>query len=385
MPEPIARPFTHHRRDLASSYVDGLLGKSLMDFRSGLFLTAPRRTGKSTFLREDLLPELEGRDVLPVYVDLWGDRAADPAELIAEAIRAALRRTEGTGSRLFRATRIKKLTVPGGFSIDIDTIGLPSGTTLTNALAELARRTGKMICLIVDEAQHAVTTANGVNAMHALKAARDELTMGEGGRRLGLVFTGSSRDKLGALVRNRSEPFFGAQILDFPLLGRPYTDEFTAWVNSRLAPDNAFDPDDVWAAFLVLGRRPEQLAGLLPALALSEERASGVRGSVAVRAAAMRDTLWQDFDAQFDALTPTQQAVLRQVLIHGDGFSPFAAEMLPIYSEMAGQSVRKGGVQAALDGLREKNLLWRSAHGVYAPEDQSMVEWHSARFPEAAR
>jgi hypothetical protein len=73
---------------------------------------------------------------------------------------------------------------------------------------------------VVDEAQHAVTTDNGINAMHALKAARDALTMGEAGRRLALVFTGSHRDKLGALVRNRTEPFFGAQIRDLPLLGR---------------------------------------------------------------------------------------------------------------------------------------------------------------------
>ncbi|HEV2675553.1 MAG TPA: ATP-binding protein [Aliidongia sp.] len=382
MSEPIGRPFTYHRHQLAKTYADGLLGVSLMDFRSGLFLTAPRRTGKSTFLREDLVPELDRRNILPVYVDLWADRSADPSRLIADAIRAAFRAVEGTGSKLIRATRIKKISAPGGFSVDLDTIGQPSGTTLTDALGELVKRSGRLVCLVVDEAQHAVTTDNGINAMHALKAARDALTMGEAGRRLALVFTGSHRDKLGALVRNRTEPFFGAQILDFPLLGRPYTDEFTAWVNVRLAADNRFDPDDVWGAFEVLGRRPEQLAALLTSLALSEEKASGLRGALAGRAVVLRESAWQEFDVQFDALTPIQQAVLRQVLTDGQKFSPFGAETLTVYAARVRQKVSKGGVQAALEVLRDKNLLWRSAHGTYAPEDQALVEWHESRFAQ---
>ena len=84
MTAPAEIPFTFHRRKLARDYVDGLLGVSAFDFGSGLFLTAPRRTGKTTFLREDLMPEIEGREVLSVYVDLWSDRPRDPAELIAE-------------------------------------------------------------------------------------------------------------------------------------------------------------------------------------------------------------------------------------------------------------------------------------------------------------
>ena len=32
-------------------------------------------------------------------------------------------------------------------------------------------------------------------------------------------------------------------------------------------------------------------------------------------------------------------------------------------------------VQAALDGSREKNLIWRSARGAYALEDESLAQW----------
>lgn len=47
---------------------------------SGVFLSAPRRTGKSTFLREDLRPALEAKGAFVLYVDLWSDKQADPGD-----------------------------------------------------------------------------------------------------------------------------------------------------------------------------------------------------------------------------------------------------------------------------------------------------------------
>lgn len=49
---------------------------------SGLFLAAPRRTGKSTFMREDLRPALEQSGAHVLYVDLWSNRATDPGDLM---------------------------------------------------------------------------------------------------------------------------------------------------------------------------------------------------------------------------------------------------------------------------------------------------------------
>jgi hypothetical protein len=378
MPAPSEAPFTFHRRKLAISYVEGLLGQSAFDFGSGLFLTAPRRTGKTTFLREDLVPELRSRGVLPIYVDLWADRSADPGVLIADAIKSGFGDLESVVSKAVRG--IAKIGVPGALSIDLESIGKPSGTTLTSAIEALVKRAQKIVCLIVDEAQHAVTTEAGLNAMFALKAARDALNIGPSGRRLPLVFTGSDRDKLGSLVRERRQPFFGAQILDFPLLDRRYADAFGDWVNARLARDNRFNLDDVWAAFDMLGRRPEHLRSLLTKLAFSEARAGSLHDTLAADAIGLRDRLWEDFDREFDGLTGIQQAVLRHLLIEGDKFSPFGAESLARYSALAGQKVGKSAVQAALQALRDKSLVWRSVHGVYMPEDKAMLEWHEARF-----
>jgi len=51
------------------------------DAHNGLFLAAPRRTGKSTFLQGDLTPALQQAGVEVVYVDLWADTRRDPGTL----------------------------------------------------------------------------------------------------------------------------------------------------------------------------------------------------------------------------------------------------------------------------------------------------------------
>ena len=81
-----------HRHDLAVRLADMLLGNDpLSDSgRSGLFMAAARRTGKSTFLRNDLIPTLQRTGALPIYVDLWEDRTRDPGELISSAVGQAL-------------------------------------------------------------------------------------------------------------------------------------------------------------------------------------------------------------------------------------------------------------------------------------------------------
>jgi len=82
--------FLFRRRALARSIADEALGLDPLEGNSGLFLAAPRRTGKSTFIKVDLEPEMHKRGVLTVYVDLWADRAREPGELISDAIKSAI-------------------------------------------------------------------------------------------------------------------------------------------------------------------------------------------------------------------------------------------------------------------------------------------------------
>ena len=77
---------------------------------SGLFLAAPRRTGMSTFLREDLRPELEAKAAMVLYADLWETRKAAPGGVVISAVWAELAR-HGVIARLPRASGMDKVSL----------------------------------------------------------------------------------------------------------------------------------------------------------------------------------------------------------------------------------------------------------------------------------
>ena len=385
----MGQPFLFHRPRLASGYTDALMGLTPFDRSSGLFLAAPRRTGKTTFMQGDLLAELRSRDVVTAYADLWADRQRDPAALIADALRDTLRGLDGPGAAALRRSGLTKLGIGNWLSFDIARIGTPEGATLTDALRAIAERAGQPVALIIDEAQHALTTQAGVDAMFALKAARDALngtsvqggTQGrtQRGPRLLLVLTGSHRDKLANLVLRRDQPFFGAEVSDFPRLGRGFSDAYTAWLNERLAPDNRFDAGDVWTAFSAVGERPELLRKVLEAAALGEGKAASLGAALEGGALALRQRVWDEFEGEWASLSPLQRAVLARVAASGADFVPFSAGALAAYAAAAGREVSASDAQNALDALRQRNLVWRSARATYAIEDQELGAWLAAR------
>ena len=156
-----------HRPELAKKLADQILVTGAGSAAgSGVFLAAPRRTGKSTFVREDLRPALEMAGALVVYADLWANPTTDPGAVITNAIRSALVGREGVILRLAKSAGMNKISV-GNLSFDLDRIGLGQNVSLTDALAALSDETGGMIVLVIDEAQHAMTTDVGNSALFA--------------------------------------------------------------------------------------------------------------------------------------------------------------------------------------------------------------------------
>src|SRR5690606_29118431 len=150
------------RKELAQELARALQGNQIFgDAHNGLFLAAPRRTGKSTFLKEDLKPELERLGMVVVYVDLWADQRRDPGELIADAIGQALQPRLGVVARTARSTGLQDITLAGALRIDTSRIGRVDGTTVVDALRALHETAKAPVVLIVDEAQHALTSEAG--------------------------------------------------------------------------------------------------------------------------------------------------------------------------------------------------------------------------------
>lgn len=122
--------FLFHRPQEAAAIADGLVGAGPFSYASGLFLAAPRRTGKSTFMREDLVPALVARGVTTTYVDLWSDRQRDPGLLITDAVASTLRGLDSSGVKTLRKSGLSKIIIGGALTFDVDKLGQADGVTL---------------------------------------------------------------------------------------------------------------------------------------------------------------------------------------------------------------------------------------------------------------
>lgn len=338
---------------------------------SGVFLAAPRRTGKTTFLRADLAPALQAAGALVLYVDLWADRQADPGEVIVSAIRAELAQHEAILSRFSKTIGLKSAKL-AGLEFSLDNIGLGKDVSLVQALAALSDETRAPIVLMIDEAQQASTTAHGNDALFSLKAARDELNSQHHGLRV--VCTGSNRDKLSLLRVSKDQAFFGAPMLDFKPLGKP----FIAWFCEQAQDLPAsLDPESVWPLFELAAYRPEILGAAVDQLRFDFDLQAE---HVAARFEELvREQILQASDEllrAFHSLTPLQSAVLRVVAEMGRDYAPFEKMTMEKYRGwMAGDedAVNTQNVQAALQSLQDKNMVWRASRGVYAMEDDGLT------------
>lgn len=260
------------------------------------------------------------------------------------------------------------------------------GITLTDAVRVLHETAKAPVVLIIDEAQHALTSEAGETVMAALKSARDQLNA-PGKVNLMLVMSGSDRDKLLRLVNSNSAPFYGSQIQKMPELDRAFID-FVSDLVERQRPDlRPVDRAMLDEAFAGFGRRPQFFMTALGE-ALSPLSSQEGRFEAAVIAAAeqrQRDDEAQ-MESEFLALKPLERAVLWRLLAQGDRFRPYDAEALRFYSEKTGVRVTTAKAQTALESLRQHNpsMVWKSARSAYAVEDAAMHRWYEKRMAAGA-
>ncbi len=371
------------RLPLAEEMCEALQGGNLFnDAPNGLFLAAPRRTGKSTFLQADLKPALEKRGIVVIYVDLWAAPQRDPGELIAEAIGRALQARLGVVAKAAKASGLERVTLAGTLTIDTSKIGRPDGSTLTDALRALHELAKAPVALIIDEAQHSLTSEAGENGMTALKSARDQLNR-PGQVNLMLVMSGSDRDKLLRLVNANAAPFYGSSIKHLPLLGDDFVAHLATLIEQQRPELAPIDRAMFTQAFQTLGHRPQFFIDIL-GQALSPFGPGAGRRVEPVVVELAHQWLEQDrqqMENDYLALRPVEQAVIWRMLEQGSRFRPYDVEALRFYSEKTGTNITRAMAQKAMEALRDRqpSLVWKSARGEYAIDDAAMHHWYEQR------
>lgn len=370
------------RTSLAESLADDLQGKNAFsDAPNGLFLAAPRRTGKSTFLQSDLMPELARRQVVVVYVDLWADQKRDPGSLIAEAVGRALHKQLGVIAKTARAAGLDSINL-AGIKIDTSKIGRVDGATLVDALRALVEAAKAPVALIIDEAQHALTSEAGESAMAALKSARDQLNR-PGRVQLMLVMSGSDRDKLLRLVNTNAAPFYGSQIQRLPELGPDFIAHIARLIGQQRPTLGEINVPALQTAFGLFGQRPQFFMEALNQVLSPLTTLSGrFEDAMLDKALEQQKKDEAQMEGDYTALKLLEQAVLWRMLEQGPRFRPYDADALLFYKEKTGEKVTVAKVQKALDSLRahQPSLIWKSARSEYVVEDAAMQRWYAQRL-----
>ncbi len=338
------------------------------------FVTAPRNTGKSTFLKRDLVPLLNRRGFHTIYCDLWNALSCDPGKNIVDVLISELVNVADKRGISLNTLPISKVGV-GTYTCLLPENGARRKGTLSTVVGEIIARSGRPLVMIIDEAQEAWESPTGQAALSALQQASRDTGSSGGAAQFHLLFAGSHRDKLGALVLKRTAPFYGTQVQEFPRLGRDYIESLVSAINPRLAPGNQLDVDDVEAAFELLGYQPRTLTHVVMEHALSMSGSKGLKQTVQSSPDSLRARIWRQHEDDFGTLNAMQRSVLRVLIEDGASFSPFAARTLERIGTQIDDAPTAPKVQKALDALREKGLVWRPGRGSYALEDQHMRDW----------
>lgn len=382
------------RSALAEEMALKLLKPGILDqgLRSGLFLSGLRRTGKTTFLRQDLIPALEAMGAIVIYVDLWADTKADPAVLVQAAIRQTLEELQSPASGVLgRLKRLKGVDFGAAgfkFGFQLNDVGAKGGVTLAQALTEVVDLAKTDVVLIVDEVQQALAGDEGTQMLLAIKAARDAINPRPGtpGHFL-FVGTGSHRAQVVGMTLQGKHAFAGATSVDYPTLNGDYVDFVLKGIAAEGARALPSLPIAI-EAFNTLGRRPEEFTRALRQL--QHEDPHEADRFLPVIAATLRGAAADVEIRKVEDLGVLALAVFDRIgRVDGDTTGLFAADALSEYSRVLGREVTTDMVQRVAEELRDANVIMRKGHGIYAITDPFVqTAWReslNARNPSLLR
>ncbi|USE80915.1 ATP-binding protein [Cupriavidus gilardii] len=359
------------RPQLARSYLAALNAGIL----ASLTIFAPRRTGKTVFLRHDLTPAAEKDGYLVVYVDLWQTRQTPGAALLHALETAKTSRTFAGRLKAKLSPSIK--SIKGRASVGAGSVegtiewGDEKGRLAVDMALRLDDLLGRLtsdsqVLLLIDEAQSLGRSEEGEDLARALRTALTKYN-----KRLRVVFTGSSRTQLGHVFTDTRAPLYSAghPLQDFPLLD----DDFVEFVAKQFAASTGrtFDLKKAKAAFKQFHQRPEPL--LEVAVTLMMQPKMSFAKAVALQLEKL--ALAENHEATWAKLTALERLLVAE-FANNPAVKPFARSLLAAFREQLGIEVLGAAhVQKALARLDEKGVVSKSPRGSYEFENENFGAW----------
>lgn len=364
------------RPKYAEAIKDALLNPGPLDagILSGLFLSGIRRVGKTTFIKQDLIPAIEADGAIAIYVDLWADKAKSSADLVTETVKAVAHQLATPGSGILGRLKGLNLGAVGfSFGFQIDSIGANNGATLGQVFQEITDLAHTDVVLIIDEVQQTMATEEGNNLLHALKAARDQVNLNprRSGRLL-IVGTGSHKSLVADMTSRRTQPFAGATYQDYAPLG----DDFVEWIHQAMTAAPGYKIPDIAVmqeGFRTMGNRPEEL---LQAVNVLQSHDHDPNVAFPIICSTKAATAANAEIANMEGLGELALVIFDKIASGSPNGvkNLYSADALAEYSKAIGSPVDSGQVQGMTNRMVELNFIQRLGHGTFIPADPLVSE-----------
>ncbi|MEO5687781.1 MAG: hypothetical protein ABIR54_10480 [Burkholderiaceae bacterium] len=344
----LTQAWHYDRKKLATALGNRLIAHE----RIAMF--GPRQTGKTTLLRDEVIPYVQSRGCVAVYIDCWMDMD-DPLQGINYALQKALDglAVKPKGVKRTGSTAVKKLGMMGA-SIDLGEPAkrqLPArpALMLDSLLTQILEETAHDVVLVFDEFQSIASVKNGPQISASLRAA---LTQAD--KRIGAIFSGSSDVQLLDMFSRTNTPLYGfAKTESYEALGL----DFIGFVARKFNEATKRDLNQVLAhdAFQELGTQPEPFLHAV-SLVMANPKWS--------LADALDEMLSQHspnkWSATWRGLTGLQQVALKLIF---DKRAPTSADSVAWAATQLGAKVQPSSISRALEALGAKAILERRIDG----------------------
>jgi hypothetical protein len=328
----------------------------------------PRQTGKTTLLRDEVMPILEAGGALPVYIECWADRA-NPLASINYALQKALSEILVPRKGLDRAARtpVKRVAALGltlDFGEDAQRPVAPTPhLQFDNLLVQLLKESGKDLVLLFDEFQVIANVPDGDNIGAAIRAALTQAS-----NKVGALFSGSSDTELIRMFSQAQTPLYGfASAQAYPLLDVDFIGHVARRFHS--ATKRELVQVDAQRIFDLLGRQPEPFLYAV-SLAMSNPKWTLDRGLAEMLSPDARNK----WSLAWSSLTDMQRATLRLVF---DEKLPTSAASREWVAQQTGQETTSASsIARALESLEASHLIERSPpNRTFTLSDPVMRAW----------
>ena len=344
----LTQAWHYHRKKLATALGDRLIAHE----RIAMF--GPRQTGKTTLLRDEVIPYVQSRGCVAVYIDCWMDMD-DPLQGINYALQKALDGlvVKPKGVKRTGSTAVKKLGLMGA-SIDLGEPArrqLPArpALLLDSLLTQILEETAHDVVLVFDEFQSIASVKNGPQISASLRAA---LTQAD--KRIGAIFSGSSDVQLLDMFSRTNTPLYGfARTEGYEALGV----DFIGFVARKFNEATRRDLNQVLAhdAFQELGTQPEPFLHAV-SLVMANPKWS-LADALAEMLSQQSPNKWS---ATWRGLTGLQQVALKLIF---DKRPPTSADSVAWAATQLGAKVQPSSISRALEALGSKGILERRIDG----------------------